>query len=80
MFVTMFNRLVLWAPAHPRALSSLAKFQPDLEYLVDPKKRDEIKANTARRRGRGDVDAVAEMSKQLQVSQTTERNQAVPVG
>ena len=51
-----------------RPLSSLAKFQPDLEYLLDASNREEIKANTSRRRGRGDVDAVADIAKELRVS------------
>ena len=51
-----------------RPLSSLAKFQPDLEYLLDASNREEIKANTSRRRGRGNVDAVADIAKELRVS------------
>ena len=68
MFVTKLSKHILRAPgASHRPLSSLAKFQPDLEYLLDPSKREEIKANTARRRGHGDVDAVAQIAKELMV-------------
>ena len=71
MFATKFSKHIIRAPApgvSHRPLSSLAKFQPDLEYLLDPSNREEIKTNTARRRGRGDVDAVAEIAKELRVS------------
>lgn len=66
MFTTKLSKHIIRAPgASHRALSSLPKFQADLEYLLDPSKREEIRANTARRRGRGDVDAVAEVAKEL---------------
>lgn len=69
MFTTKLSKHIIRAPgASHRALSSLPKFQADLEYLLDPSKREEIRANTARRRGRGDVDAVAEVAKELRVS------------
>ena len=69
MFASKFSKHIIRAPcASHRPLSSLSKFQPDLEYLLDPSNREEIKTNTARRRGRGDVDAVAEIAKELRVS------------
>ena len=67
MFATKFTKHILRVPALHRPLSSLAQFQPDLEYLLDPSNREEIKANIRRRRGRGDVDAVDMIAKELRV-------------